>query len=284
MAGINAMELLAAAGLDPRGPVPWDTRIPFSGPGVYVVETPGVEATAPLDETRVAAWIARVPSIRVDGVPPSTAALARRLAAFWIPGESIVYIGLAGTNVSHRVAQYYRTPLGDPRPHAGGHWIKTLSGLDSFRVWWAATSDPSGAEAVLLTEFARHFGDPRSLPFANRQGVAGYRKPHGITGSTVAAAPKLRSPRTPEARVSTTRPVATDIERINTALQQMACATPEREVTAVHAARELDRLGMLRDSESRPGLPLRNLLRAGEIRSAHQVNGRWWFISCSSDQ
>jgi hypothetical protein len=42
------------------------------------------------------------------------------------------------------------------------------------------------------------------------------------------------------------------------------------EVTAVEAASWLDAAGLLADSRHRPGLPLRNLLRAGVIRSGEQ--------------
>lgn len=52
------------------------------------------------------------------------------------------------------------------------------------------------------------------------------------------------------------------------------------EVPAVEAARWLDAAGVLKDSETRPGLPLRNLLRAGRIDNAVQrpdkPHGRWY--------
>jgi hypothetical protein len=52
------------------------------------------------------------------------------------------------------------------------------------------------------------------------------------------------------------------------------------EVSAVEAARWLDTDDVLRDSDSRPGLPLRKRLRAGEIRGATQrpatPHGRWY--------
>lgn len=54
------------------------------------------------------------------------------------------------------------------------------------------------------------------------------------------------------------------------------------EVAAVEAARWLDRKHVLRDSPSRPGLPLRNLLRAGQITGGEQrpqqSNGRWFIV------
>lgn len=54
------------------------------------------------------------------------------------------------------------------------------------------------------------------------------------------------------------------------------------EVTAVEAAAWLDGAGLLPDSPSRPGLPLRNLLRAGRIRSGEQrppqKHGNWFIV------
>jgi double-stranded uracil-DNA glycosylase len=54
------------------------------------------------------------------------------------------------------------------------------------------------------------------------------------------------------------------------------------EVTAVKAAGWLDESGLLPDSPSRPGLPLRKLLRAGRIRSGEQrppqKHGNWFIV------
>lgn len=48
-------------------------------------------------------------------------------------------------------------------------------------------------------------------------------------------------------------------------------------VDPVEANSYLERKGLLNDSQSRPGLPLRKLLRAGEIPHAYQ-DGRYWRI------
>ena len=275
---ISAIELLRTARLVPAGPVTWGTRVTCNAPAVYVIETPDPLEAAPLDPRAIAAWIGRVPSLRVDGVRPSAATLAERLASFWIPNEPVVYVGLAGTSVARRVGQFYRTPLGDPRPHAGGHWLKTLTGLETFRVWWAETDNPATAEDALLTAFAGRHGGGLVLPFANRQTAAGAKKPHGITGSTIpalnAARPALMHSPRPAPTVATNGTIAA----INAALQRLACADPRGQIRAVEAARELDRMGLLKDSLQRPGLPLRNLLRDGKIEHAYQEAGRWWFI------
>ena len=55
------------------------------------------------------------------------------------------------------------------------------------------------------------------------------------------------------------------------------------EVPAVDAASWLDERHILRDSPSRPGLPLRNRLRAGVIGGVEQrpskPYGRWFIVS-----
>jgi excisionase family DNA binding protein len=67
---------------------------------------------------------------------------------------------------------------------------------------------------------------------------------------------------------------------INGYLQGCLYDRDRHEVPAVEAACWLDDAGLLTDSESRPGLPLRNLLRAGQIMGADQRparrNGRWY--------
>ena len=276
----SAVELLRETDLVPAGPVTWGARVPCRVPGVYVIETRDPLETAPLDAHAIAAWIERVSSLRVDGVRPSVPALAERLASFWIPNEPVVYIGLAGTSVATRVGQFYRTPLGDAGPHAGGHWLKTLAGLDSIRVWWATTDEPAAMEDALLTAFARCHGGGLVLPFANRQTAGGVKKAHGITGSTVSArvASRVAGDRSqPPVAAATKTP---RILEINAALQSLACAEPAREIPAVEAARELHRMRLLNDSQQRRGLPLRRLLRGGKIEHAYQKDGRWWFIGC----
>lgn len=53
--------------------------------------------------------------------------------------------------------------------------------------------------------------------------------------------------------------------------------TKRIECTPPEANAELARLGILEDSASRKGLPLRRLLRAGLIPHAYK-KGRYWYI------
>ena len=231
--------------------------------------------------------------MRIDGRRATAATLDARLRSFWIPGESVVYIGLAGTSLASRIRQFYRTPLGNRAPHAGGHWLKTLRGLDAFQVTWAASATPDDDEDALLRAFARalpqsalaHLPRGAILPFANLETGDKIRKPHGITGSRVSrrstgatgrSHPALISEQSAPARIRTTT------SDINAAIQRLACAHPDRRVTAVEAGAELDRLGLLRDSPTRRGKPLRVLLREEAIGHAYQEGGRFWFIDCAA--
>jgi hypothetical protein len=74
---------------------------------------------------------------------------------------------------------------------------------------------------------------------------------------------------------------ASGAHEINLFLQEELSRRGLDEAGAVEAAGWLDRAGMLRDSSSRPGLPLRNLLRADCIEGAEQRPARkygHWFI------
>jgi hypothetical protein len=75
-------------------------------------------------------------------------------------------------------------------------------------------------------------------------------------------------------------------DAVNRFLQARLRERSQQEVTAVEAARWLDEAGLLVDSRTRPGKPLRDLLRAGLVEYAEQrPNRRWgrWFIRRDAD-
>jgi len=69
-----------------------------------------------------------------------------------------------------------------------------------------------------------------------------------------------------------------DIDKINACIQSHLRSRHERSVRAVDAARWLDQAGLLKDSNTRPGKPLRVLLRAKRIDGWRKESDRWWFI------
>ncbi len=153
----------------------------------------------PISAAAVETLLAARPELRLDGRRPSASELADRVASFWLPDEVVLYVGLAGSSVASRVAQYYRTPLGARRPHAGGWFLKLLSNLAELHVHHAAGPSPADAESAMLSAFCssvsvttrRQLGDPdRPFPFANLEWPAGTRKRHGITGARGESTPR----------------------------------------------------------------------------------------------
>ena len=79
---------------------------------------------------------------------------------------------------------------------------------------------------------------------------------------------------------------ASDVE-IGAFLQRKLAMLGLTEVDAVQAARWLDQAGLLSDSPSRPGKPLRDRLRAGRIlcgvQRPPQQHGRWFIIDADKE-
>jgi hypothetical protein len=72
--------------------------------------------------------------------------------------------------------------------------------------------------------------------------------------------------------------LSTSNAKISEFLQDTLSTRHLDRVSAVEAARWLDAAGILRDSPTRPGLPLRKRLREGGIIGQQQENGHWWYI------
>ncbi|MEA2442088.1 MAG: hypothetical protein QOH76_3512 [Thermoleophilaceae bacterium] len=72
------------------------------------------------------------------------------------------------------------------------------------------------------------------------------------------------------------------LDRIKIYLQDELHRQQLAEVSAVEAAQWLDAEGILKDSPSRPGLPLRNYLRSGQVLGGTQrpaeKHGRWFIV------
>jgi transcription elongation factor GreA len=223
---VNAATLIRSVGLLADGPVVWSRPVGSRTPGIYVVELQDPAPEFPADMAAIRGWIERVPSLLLDGRQPTPHELAARLGGFWLADQSVVYVGTSTISLGGRVAAFYRTPLGDRRPYAGGHWLKTLRVLDRLRIWWAETDAPEEYEDALLDAFASgvpadaaaRLHDPAVLlPFANLETGTGERKGHGISGSLIAGtdtgtpvpdAPKKRakaSPATTPRRAPTSR-------------------------------------------------------------------------------
>ena len=199
----TAPQLLRHVGLLADGPVLWGRAVAARTPGVYAIELPAPLPSAPIDPLRVAKWLERVPELRLDGGRPTARDLAARIAAYWLPEQIVVFVGSTKGPLGPRVAALQATPLGDPRPYAGGYWLQTLRGLESARVWWATTDAPQEYEDALLDAFADGVGaaersrirdgDP-VLPFGVLRRPTGERRRHGITGAVLPEAADAPSP------------------------------------------------------------------------------------------
>ncbi len=169
------------------GRVGWGGVVPLDQPGIYVVSlsgnptrNEGVLAKAPLSSNAIEGWLKKVPRFTLNGkTGPTPNEVASFLSGFWLPDESIVYIGKA-TSLSKRIAQMYSHRLGKRTPHGGGHWLKTLACLDSLHVYFSRCPSPDRAreaESKALECFVaqvspgvrmRLLNADLPLPFANR--------------------------------------------------------------------------------------------------------------------
>lgn len=136
---LTVEELFHSAGLSLSDRVPWKTPIPETHPGVYII-------------------VADDESIDIDDLP-----LDERV--FWVPGQSIVYIGCTKRSLRMRLNQFYRHRFGNGSPHRGGQALTLLA--CQLWVYWARTDDPRDTEHALIEEFMKNTGAKR--PFGNRR-------------------------------------------------------------------------------------------------------------------
>lgn len=133
-----------------RVPVPRD-------PGVYVV-------VRPTDDPPI--FCAHAP-YRGDLPFPVV-----ELAARWVPGECVVYIGKADRGVKadglhRRLRQFRRYGAGHSARHSGGRAVWQLADHADLLVGWRTTDEaeaPRDVETAMITAFRSHHG---VRPFTN---------------------------------------------------------------------------------------------------------------------
>ena len=190
-------QLFKEAGKNILGQVKWGEKVDCNAPGIYVVAISNLSDNlvycdeAPISQKAVEGWIKHVPKLTLDNETPRVDDLTMRLNSFWLPDETILYIGKAGTSLKVRVNQYYTTRLGDPKPHRGGHWIKTLDNLNDLNIYWTTTEGETAHEVedTFLQAFINNVSQESRLklydpnhpfPYANLEFPKGTRKIHGM--------------------------------------------------------------------------------------------------------
>ena len=185
------------------GPALWGKPVRHAGPGVFLVELKAPAQSAALNLADIGRWLERVPELVLDGARPASRDLLHRLSSFWLPSQSVLYIGSTTAGVSSRVSALAKTVPGDRRPNWMGLWLHFLRSPEDLRIWWAATNAPEEYEDALIDAFAA--GVPAAeraalhdasvvLPWAVLRTTAGARKVTGITNPTL---PEVHVPEPP---------------------------------------------------------------------------------------
>lgn len=133
-------------------------------PGVYVIVRPSDEPPTFLDVSPAGHFKGRDPTVPVA-----------ELAALWVPGARIVYIGKAALGgigrrgLRKRLDEFRRFGSGAPIGHSGGRRIWQLADHAELLVGWRVTDDIDAAktETAMIAAFRAHHG---RLPFANMRG------------------------------------------------------------------------------------------------------------------
>lgn len=206
---VSIESLFNAAKLTASGCVGWGEQIPSDHPGVYIVSTTQDVQTVndgwkdyPYSLAAIGQLLETCPDLSIDLRPATAHTLAERLGRFWLPDDSVLYVGLAGTSVSRRVADYYQTRIGMKSPHSGGWWLKTLLDLDRLFVHYASTDNCVASENAMLQHFAANvpaetsgaLHDPLNIaPFANVEVRRRLYKNHGLKNYKVPKSPARRA-------------------------------------------------------------------------------------------
>jgi hypothetical protein len=201
---IAAADLFDRIGLKIKDSARWGDPVACTKPGVYAVSlggnphrNAGLLPEAPLSVGLVREWIEYVPTFTFDGKPrPSPSAVAAFIKQFWLPDESILYIGKA-TCLKKRLSELRGHRLGNHSPHKGGHWLKTLSNPDHLHIFFCECDSEGKAialEGKALESFVsqvsartlkRLYNPEMPIPFANGKDSRGRLKQSRIAKSVL---------------------------------------------------------------------------------------------------
>lgn len=180
-------------GLKVKGQVKWNNSIPINMCGLYVIAlTDNADSlvcnkTPSFCDIAFDNWLKTINSgskqILIDNIPANRESLKQRLLEFWLPDETIIYIGKAGPTKNRtlrkRVNEYYMTKLCCDKKHAGGHWINVLQNINELTVFFSdySENDIDEMEEKMLSYFIDNVTETTKnclhdkincFPFANK--------------------------------------------------------------------------------------------------------------------
>ena len=143
--------------------------LPFSALSLSDVPAlPGVYAVLRTSEA-LPRFVEQSPAGRLKGKDPS--ASIETLAAKWVDGPQVLYIGKATTGsagrrgLQKRLDDFRRFGAGEAVNHPGGRYLWQLADKDELLVAWNATyEDAATVESRMLGDFVNRYD---ALPFAN---------------------------------------------------------------------------------------------------------------------
>lgn len=122
----------------------------------YLIYLPQTNTKFFLSPKQIALWRKNAPNITLDNKSISYEDLIEHLRKFWLPDETILYIGKAEKQLlSDRLSQYFWHKVGKRSPHKGGYWLKLLENQNSMYVHLIVVkgSKPSKIEESMLQYF-----------------------------------------------------------------------------------------------------------------------------------
>lgn len=176
--------------------------IPFSNipdnPGVYIVSLDSSSSEPEFSDEVIKVWIDLATNILIDGHSPTIKEIRDRLSSFWLPDETVLYIGqTTKQTLRQRIKQFYDHTVGCTKPHRGGQWIHTLANIGDLNIHWCTVKNPIDVEQKLLAYFMDNISeesrnslyDPSiPLPFANLEYLTHqhkHRKKHQMKYQTI---------------------------------------------------------------------------------------------------
>jgi len=190
-------ELETKFNLQFKNSIKWGNSFIENDYGIYIISTskdkgylPASKFEISFNEAQVDTWLDNAPDILLNGIKPGKKDLKKQLQGFWLPDESILYIGKAEKQtLSERICQYCNHKVGKRSPHKGGYWLKLLSNLNELYIHIYSTKDSHHIEEELLRHFINNVSEVSRknlidkelcLPYANLQLRSGVIKKHGL--------------------------------------------------------------------------------------------------------